>query len=203
MEDIKAASSKEVGYISSLIKEIKLWLFSQSQHLSFLTILVLASVPNPLFDLAGIMCGQFGIPFWKFFLATLVGKAIIKTHIQTTFIISVCNNQLLEFVEKKMIWILRFIPSLSSILPNIISKLHKLKEKYLSGSMQPHAPPNSKEMAWNLSFAFVWNTFVWLMLMNFFAKIVTATAQKYLKQQQELEIAKKQPSNKRKKAKTK
>lgn len=28
------------------------------------------------------MCGQFGIPFWKFFLATLIGKAVIKTHIQ-------------------------------------------------------------------------------------------------------------------------
>ncbi|KAL1803666.1 hypothetical protein ACET3Z_032313 [Daucus carota] len=39
-------------------------------------------VPNPLFDLAGIMCGQFGIPFWQFFLATSVGKAIIKTHLQ-------------------------------------------------------------------------------------------------------------------------
>ncbi|KAL7612678.1 hypothetical protein Lser_V15G06096 [Lactuca serriola] len=34
----------------------------------------IASVPNPLFDLAGIMSGQFGIPFWKFFLATLFGK---------------------------------------------------------------------------------------------------------------------------------
>jgi hypothetical protein len=39
-------------------------------------------VPNPLFDLAGIMCGQFGVPFWKFFAATLIGKAIVKTHIQ-------------------------------------------------------------------------------------------------------------------------
>jgi uncharacterized membrane protein YdjX (TVP38/TMEM64 family) len=39
-------------------------------------------VPNPLFDLAGIMCGQFGIPFWNFFLATLIGKAVIKAHIQ-------------------------------------------------------------------------------------------------------------------------
>lgn len=41
-------------------------------------------VPNPLFDLAGIMCGQFGIPFWEFFLATMIGKAIIKTHIQVS-----------------------------------------------------------------------------------------------------------------------
>ena len=39
-------------------------------------------VPNPLFDFAGMLCGQFGVPFWKFFLATLIGKAIIKVSIQ-------------------------------------------------------------------------------------------------------------------------
>lgn len=43
-------------------------------------------MPNPLFDLAGIMCGQFGTPFWKFFLATVIGKAIIKTHLQVCYV---------------------------------------------------------------------------------------------------------------------
>ncbi|KAK4388565.1 Vacuole membrane protein KMS1 [Sesamum angolense] len=85
------------------------------------------AVPNPLFDLAGIMCGQFGIPFWEFFLATMIGKAIIKTHIQ--------GNK------------------------------------------------------WEFSLAFIWNTIVWFMLMNFFIKIVNATAQRYLKKQQDKEIA--------------
>ncbi|KAK9146674.1 hypothetical protein Sjap_006577 [Stephania japonica] len=70
------------GVIANFLNKIKHWLLSHSQHLNFFTILVLASVPNPLFDLAGIMCGQFGVPFWEFFLATLIGKAIIKTHIQ-------------------------------------------------------------------------------------------------------------------------
>ncbi len=41
-------------------------------------------VPNPLFDLAGITCGHFLVPFWTFFGATLIGKAIIKVHIQVT-----------------------------------------------------------------------------------------------------------------------
>lgn len=50
---------------------------------SFLSIF---QVPNPLFDLAGIMCGQFAIPFWEFFLATLFGKALIKTHIQVSLL---------------------------------------------------------------------------------------------------------------------
>ncbi|URD73457.1 SNARE associated Golgi protein [Musa troglodytarum] len=82
VEELDAASSKEDGFLSFYLKKTKRWFLSHSQHLNFFTILVLASVPNPLFDLAGIMCGQFGISFWKFFLATLTGKAIIKAHIQ-------------------------------------------------------------------------------------------------------------------------
>ena len=39
-------------------------------------------IPNPLFDLAGITCGHFLVPFWRFFGATMVGKAVIKMHIQ-------------------------------------------------------------------------------------------------------------------------
>ena len=41
-----------------------------------------SSIPNPLFDLAGITCGHFLVPFWTFFGATLIGKAVIKMHIQ-------------------------------------------------------------------------------------------------------------------------
>ncbi|KAF8388023.1 hypothetical protein HHK36_026689 [Tetracentron sinense] len=152
----------------------------------------LVEVPNPLFDLAGIMCGQFGIPFWKFFLATLVGKAIIKTHIQvvilppllqTVFIISICNNQLLNWMENELIWVLSHIPGLTSILPNLIAKLHLVKEKYLTAP--PPVPSNIKVKKWDLSFTSIWNTVVWLMLMNFFIKIVTSTAQRFLKEQQE------------------
>ncbi|KAF2318537.1 hypothetical protein GH714_008729 [Hevea brasiliensis] len=144
-------------------------------------------VPNPLFDLAGIMCGQFGISFWKFFLATLIGKAIVKTHIQTIFIISVCNNQLLDWIENELIWVLSFVPGLDSVLPSIIAKLHSVKEKYMAPA--PPLPSNNKVKKWDFSFAAVWNTIVWLMLVNFFFKIVTATAQEYLKKQQEKELA--------------
>lgn len=41
---------------------------------------------------------------------------------------------------------------------------------------------------WDLSFASIWNTVVWLMLVNFFFKIVTATAQSFLKKQHEEEL---------------
>ena len=39
-------------------------------------------IPNPLFDLAGITCGHFLVPFWTFFGATLIGKAVFKMLLQ-------------------------------------------------------------------------------------------------------------------------
>ncbi|XP_050218633.1 vacuole membrane protein KMS1 [Mercurialis annua] len=187
MEELNTSSSEDSGFIASHLNAIKRWLLSHSQHLNFITILVLASVPNPLFDLAGIMCGQFGISFWKFFLATLIGKAIIKTHIQTVFIISVCNNQLLDWIENECIWVLSFVPGLASVLPNVTAKLRTIKEKYMAPALP--LPSNNKVKKWDLSFAAMWNTIVWLMLLNFFFKIVNATAQRYLKKQQEKQIA--------------
>ncbi|XP_027767059.1 vacuole membrane protein 1-like, partial [Empidonax traillii] len=54
------------------------------QKVGFFGILACASIPNPLFDLAGITCGHFLVPFWTFFGATLIGKAVIKMHIQAS-----------------------------------------------------------------------------------------------------------------------
>ncbi|KAI3701875.1 hypothetical protein L6452_27299 [Arctium lappa] len=180
------ASSSEVKGVASNLNQMSRWFLSHAQYLNFFTILVLASVPNPLFDLAGIMCGQFGIPFWKFFLATLIGKAIVKTHIQTVFIISVCNNQLLDWMENELIWMLSFIPGLASTLPKIIAKLHAMKAKYMAAPLP--VTSNIKVKSWDLSFASVWNSIVWLMLLNFFVKIVNSTAQRYRKKQQEKEM---------------
>ena len=62
----------------------------------FFGILAFASIPNPLFDLAGITCGHFLVPFWTFFGATLVGKAVIKMMLQKMFIIVAFNESHFE-----------------------------------------------------------------------------------------------------------
>ncbi|XP_071940424.1 vacuole membrane protein KMS1-like isoform X2 [Coffea arabica] len=95
MEELDT-STEDRGMLARQLNILKRWFLSHAQYLNFFTILLLASVPNPLFDLAGIMCGQFGIPFWEFFLATLVGKAIIKTHIQPKCRLGTWNFQLLS-----------------------------------------------------------------------------------------------------------
>ncbi|KAL5566070.1 hypothetical protein UlMin_029234 [Ulmus minor] len=183
MTELDSSPSEDCGIVAKHLNQIKWWLYSQSHRVNFFTILVLASVPNPLFDLAGMMCGQFGIPFWKFFLATLIGKAIIKTHIQTAFIISVCNNQL----QNALISVLNLFPGLGSVVPNLGAILINVKDKYLRSS---HPAPSETEVKrWDLSLASIWNSFVWLMLMNFVIKIVTQTAQSFLKKEHEMELA--------------
>lgn len=55
--------------------------------------------------------------------------------LQTVFIISVCNNQLLDWIENELIWMLSFIPGVASALPSIVAKLHAMKEKYMAAPL--------------------------------------------------------------------
>ena len=85
----------------------------------FFAILCCASIPNPLFDLAGITCGHFLIPFWTFFIATAIGKSIIKTHLQMVFVIIVFSEQ---HVENLLAFIERTLPFFKNYLTNILDK---------------------------------------------------------------------------------
>ncbi|KAL5554440.1 hypothetical protein UlMin_041841 [Ulmus minor] len=138
--ELDSSPSEDGGIVAKCLNQIKWWLYSQSNHINFFfTILVLASVPNPLFDLAGMMCRQFGIPFSKKFLATLIGEAIIKTHIQTSFIILVCNNRL----QNALILVPDLFPGLGFVMPNMGAKIISVKDKYLHSS---HPAPLETEL---------------------------------------------------------
>jgi hypothetical protein len=51
----------------TLWERVQLIMFELMQRLGFFGILLAASIPNPLFDLAGITCGHFLVPFSVFF----------------------------------------------------------------------------------------------------------------------------------------
>ncbi|OEL29738.1 Vacuole membrane protein KMS1 [Dichanthelium oligosanthes] len=106
----------------------------------------------------------------------------------TLFIVSLCNNQLLYLMEKELIWIFGHIPGFSATLPSVIAKLHAAKDKYLSPPSPVSSSSQMEDKQWNFSFTFVWNSIVWLVLLNFFIKIITSTAQDYLKKQQDVEM---------------
>ena len=52
------------------------------QRRGFWGLVAMASWPNAAFDLCGICCGQFGMPFVTFLSATALGKGFIKAPMQ-------------------------------------------------------------------------------------------------------------------------
>ncbi len=53
-------------------KKVEKWMTKSG----FLTIFILAAIPNPLFDLAGIFSGATNYPVKKFLFATFLGKSV-------------------------------------------------------------------------------------------------------------------------------
>ena len=76
LEELKSADKM------TLMLRAKKFLYILLQKYAFITVMLCASIPNPLFDLAGIICGHFLISFWTFFGSTMIGKAVIKVHLQ-------------------------------------------------------------------------------------------------------------------------
>lgn len=66
------------GIVNSAKNKIKLWIALKKifhKH-GFITILIIAIIPLPIFDYMGILAGSMGYPIYKYYLATLVGRTI-------------------------------------------------------------------------------------------------------------------------------
>ncbi|KAL6785364.1 hypothetical protein ACKKBG_A03535 [Auxenochlorella protothecoides x Auxenochlorella symbiontica] len=74
--------------LAALVAAMKNWMLRFIQRHGFWGILALAAYPNAAFDLCGITCGHFLMPFWEFFGATLLGKGVIKVAGQTAFFVA-------------------------------------------------------------------------------------------------------------------
>ncbi len=83
LEEIDELNNIESHYNEMpFIEKAKFFVCSRLKTHGFIIVLLAASIPNPLFDLAGITCGHFLVPFSTFFGATFIGKALIKVTIQ-------------------------------------------------------------------------------------------------------------------------
>lgn len=130
---------RESGEKLSYFEKLKLGMERIVERVGFLGILACASVPNPLFDLAGITCGHFLVPFWTFFGATLIGKAVIKMHLQKIVVIVAFNELLLE----KAVDLLALIPVIGkkfqepfkAFLQNQKERLHRGKTTKHKGNL--------------------------------------------------------------------
>ncbi|ORZ40369.1 hypothetical protein BCR44DRAFT_118979 [Catenaria anguillulae PL171] len=142
------------------------------QRFGFWGILACASIPNPLFDLAGIICGTVGIKFRTFFGATLVGKAVVKTSIQSVFVAVL-------FSQGGQAAVLAVLDAWAPGLHGPVRKfLDEQMSKYLRTPGQDKAPLSSGGNAGGAGkwVGTIWNGLITLMLVFFLLSIVESLA---------------------------
>ncbi|CAG8602465.1 1153_t:CDS:10 [Ambispora gerdemannii] len=152
---------------TSLKERILLYVNRIMQRLGFWGIFLFASIPNPLFDLAGIMCGQFLVPFSTFFGATFLGKAVVKSSIQTVTVILVFSQDTLTTI----------LDTTKSYLPYVHDKLAAAvlqQTRILQRKEGVSAPDDGPANPSYISLA--WNTFFNLMLTYFALSIIETLA---------------------------
>lgn len=178
----------------------------------FWGILLFASVPNPLFDLAGITCGHLLIPFGQFFTATFIGKALVKAHLQAIVVIAV-------FGKEHLTGVINFI---ERVLPFLQGKLHKmldaerskLHRKFHGGAADAPAPVRSNSptlpnrgirilrrcrrvrgcvranvRSQKSMLGTVWNGVLFVMISYFLASLINSSVQHHLQKQEDMEEA--------------
>lgn len=142
------------------------------EKVGFFGILACASIPNPLFDLAGITCGHFLVPFWTFFGATLIGKAVVKMHIQKMFVIIAFNEVLVEHAV-----------SLLANIPYVGRKLQEPFKEFLAKQktkLHRNRVASDTTMEGNL-LSYIFEKFVICMVIYFVVSIINSLAQSHHK----------------------
>ncbi|KAL1924605.1 uncharacterized protein VTP21DRAFT_4259 [Calcarisporiella thermophila] len=136
-------------------------------RLGFFGILLFASIPNPAFDLAGITCGHFQVPFWTFFGATLLGKAFIKATIQGLAIVVISSADTLAAV---LIWLRSVWPWLHDLVEGLV----RSQATAFSRGIREGGEASFTKAG---LVARIWNGFVLLMFAYFLVSTVESLAQ--------------------------
>uniref|UniRef100_A0A3B3ULI2 Vacuole membrane protein 1 n=1 Tax=Poecilia latipinna TaxID=48699 RepID=A0A3B3ULI2_9TELE len=141
------------------------------QKVGFFGILACASIPNPLFDLAGLTCGHFLVPFWTFFGATLIGKAVIKMHIQKLFVIITFSKHIVE----QMVSLIGAVPLLGAALQKPFREYLEAQKAKLHHVTGEGTPAEENWLSW------LFEKVVVIMVCFFVCSIVNSMAQSYAK----------------------
>lgn len=151
----------------------KAWMERFISRVGFPGILLFASIPNPLFDLAGITCGHFLVPFWSFFGATLIGKAIVKMHVQMLFVIVAFSEHHVENLIHQM----GKIPYVGDMIRQPIREMLQKQKLAL------HRAPGTHVEQKTSTLQAILGGIVTLMIFGFLLSIINSLAQRYHKRQ--------------------
>ncbi|KAF9091172.1 Vacuolar membrane protease [Mortierella sp. AM989] len=174
IEDLLKKKPDSVSYKERIL----LMVHEGMKRLGFFGIFLCASIPNPLFDLAGITCGHFLIPFSTFFGATFLGKAVVKSSIQTLFVILMFSA---DTLASFMSWLERSAPFIHGYLADGINS--QKGALHGEGKVSEDDLENSTSLV-----GLIWNTIIFIMISYFLLSIVETMALAQIKRRHDQEI---------------
>jgi hypothetical protein len=132
----------------------------------FWGVLLFAAWPNAAFDLCGIVCGAYLMPFWEFFGATLIGKAVIKISLQAVFFINLFSEHRLR----------RLVHIVSRLTPASWG-LDVLVERLLREALGKFRKQDFKKSPGASRLAMAWNVIMVLIIGSFALSCINQLAQ--------------------------
>jgi len=114
----------KAGTMERLVQKMTKNMIKLLQEWGFFGVFLMSAYPNLTFDLCGMCCGHFLMPFWTFFGATVLGKAVVKVNLQIAFFVTVFRKASRA----------RFLQILGRFLPGQVPFAHLFPEKF-------HGPP--------------------------------------------------------------
>ncbi|KAJ9050615.1 hypothetical protein DSO57_1012818 [Entomophthora muscae] len=175
MEELQSLSKENPGSLG-IRQRIILGVYKLLLRTGFLGIFICASIPNPLFDLAGITCGHFLVPFATFFSAVVFGKGFVKAPLQ----------MVLNYLKPRM--------------PYIHDSIERMVNDQIK-SIRSGNTMSSESGAGTKLIPLLWNSLIVLMMLYFLFSIIESLAHTYLQQHQETELLHMpQPARKRSKS---
>lgn len=153
------------------------------QKHGFLGVLFLASYPNVAFDLCGMCCGHFLMPFTTFFLATFLGKAVVRNAYQSFLYVLMCHEHYLSRIIETIQYL---SPDSLHLDESIRSVLEAARESFQRKINQQNSDGSAaveevlqEENSVGSQALLLWQSFMACLLTVFFLSCIAEFAQCY------------------------
>jgi len=111
---------------ADLFNKMKIWTINFTEKHGFVGVFLLAAWPNAAFDMCGMCCGYLMMPFWTFFLATALGKGVVKVNLQAIVFVNLFGSGFFHVLATG-------VESLNHSLAGVVGKDFGLKTLLVKG----------------------------------------------------------------------
>ena len=157
----------------SYVNRLKIWMVRFLRQNGFYGVLLMASYPNMAFDLCGICCGHFLMPFWTFLSATFIGKAVIRNGYQSVVYIALCSEKYLEYLIRSLQYLAPDSWRIDQMIRDVLVESRESFKKLEDSADSPAKPMSSLAS----SFVFYWQLLMTIMLATFLLSCISQFAQ--------------------------